>query len=68
MAHIRMLMTKMRSSWYCLSITQTTKKNVPDEVPPNRPVPAAGCPVLVAAPVPPPKAVHYVHKFTLNKL
>jgi len=30
----------------------------PEEVPPNKPVPAAGCPVLAAAPVPAPNAVH----------
>ena len=36
-------------------------------MPPNKPVPAAGCPVLVAAPPPPPNAVHSMHQFHFIK-
>jgi len=39
-----------------INVKITEKWHEPEEVPPNKPVPAAGCPVLVAAPVPPPNA------------
>jgi len=39
------------------------KLHKPEEVFPNRPVPAAGWPVLVATPPDPPNAVHSTHQF-----